>query len=286
MALHYDTVDTRARFLEGLVVEERRIDVNGIDTSMLESGQGPPLVLVHGAIQAGGVIWWRVIPRLAKTYRVIAPDLPGLGASAPANPLEAATVAGWLDRLIGMTCDQPPVVVAHSAPGALAARFAVERGERVRRLVLVDAAGLGPFRPSPRVVVALLRSSLRPSVPGFERFMRRVTADLDRIRKEDSRRWEALGGYVVSRAVIPEVKQAMRQLVKAGTRRIADADLRSITVPTVLVWGRQDPLIRLRIAEAASARLGWPLRVVEEAGHLPHVEQPDAFVDALHVAAT
>jgi pimeloyl-ACP methyl ester carboxylesterase len=51
-------------------------------------------------------------------------------------------------------------------------------------------------------------------------------------------------------------------------------------VPTTLIWGRQDRVMRLRIADKASARYGWPLEVIEHAGHLS-LEQPEAFRAAL-----
>lgn len=55
-----------------------------------------------------------------------------------------------------------------------------------------------------------------------------------------------------------------------------DAELRSVGVPVTLMWGRHDRMVPLHIAEEASARLGWPLRVVELAAHAPHIEQPRA----------
>ena len=48
-----------------------------------------------------------------------------------------------------------------------------------------------------------------------------------------------------------------------------------------LVWGRHDRFVPLGLAEAASARLGWPLHVIDDAGHVPHIEQPDAFLEVL-----
>jgi hypothetical protein len=56
------------------------------------------------------------------------------------------------------------------------------------------------------------------------------------------------------------------------------------TVPTTLIWGRHDLQVRLRVAEAASARYGWPLHVVEDAADDPAVGQPEAFLDALEAA--
>lgn len=275
----------RDRVLDGLGLEQRRLRVDGVGTSVLEGGQGPPLVLLHGAMQAGGLIWWRVVPRLAEHHRVIIPDVPGLGASEPANgPLEPATVVRWLSELVERTCDEEPDLVAHSAPAGLAARFAVVHGRRLRRLVLVDAAGLGPFRPPPGLLFALLGSTARPSARSFERLMRRVMHDFDRVRGEAGVQWEAVAGYAVARAAAPAAKQAMRQLPRSGTKRIPDAALRDLSVATNLVWGRNDPLVPVAIAEAVHARLGWPLHVVDGAGHLPHVERPLAFVDAVAAA--
>jgi pimeloyl-ACP methyl ester carboxylesterase len=73
----------------------------------------------------------------------------------------------------------------------------------------------------------------------------------------------------------------MREL---GVPAIPPTDLERIAVPTTLIWGRYDRVLRLRIAEAASARYGWPLRVVENAGNDPNLEQPEAFLQALRPA--
>ena len=285
MALEHSHETVRDRLLEGLPLKQRQQEIDGLTTSVLEGGDGPPLVLLHGGIQAGGVIWWRVLPRLATTYRVVVPDLPGLGESQPAAHLDARTVAAWLDRLIEMSCgEEQPILVAHSTPGALAARFAVEHGARLRRLVLVDAAGLAPFRPSPGLLLALLRSVLRPTIGSFEGLMGRVMHDLDRVRQQEDGRWQALARYAVSRAARPSAKRAMRQVARAGTRAIPHDQLRGIAVPTALLWGSHDRLLPLPIAQAASATLGWSLHVIDDAGHLPHVEQPDAFLAALAAA--
>lgn len=282
MAANDVNTTMRDRVLDGLGLEQRRLRLDGVVTSVLEGGQGPPLVLLHGAIQAGGLIWWRAVPRLAEHHRLIVPDVPGLGESEPAGgPLEPATVVRWLAHLVELTCDQEPVLVAHSAPGGLAARFAVEHGHRLRRLVLVDAAGLGPFRPPPGLLFALLGSTARPSARSFERLMGHVLHDLDAVRRGAGDRWEALAGYAVSRAAVPSVKRAMRQLPRSGTKRVPEAALHDLAVPTALIWGRHDRLVPVTVAEAAHARWGWPLRVIEGAGHLPHVEQPDRFVDAV-----
>ena len=134
------------RMLAGLPVTERRLDLAGTATAVVEAGDGPPLVLLHGGIECGGPIWAPVVARLAERHRVVVPDLPGLGESEPVDRLDPATFAAWFSALLRMTCDQPPVLVAHSLGGSLAARFATEHGELLERLVVYGAPGVGRYR--------------------------------------------------------------------------------------------------------------------------------------------
>src|SRR5918997_5792454 len=98
-----DTAPGRARMLPALPVRERRIEPAGVRTALLEAGDGPPLVLLHGAIECGGAVWAPVIARLAERHRVLVPDVPGLGESEPVARLDAAAFAGWFGELIRLT---------------------------------------------------------------------------------------------------------------------------------------------------------------------------------------
>ena len=65
---------------------------------------------------------------------------------------------------------------------------------------------------------------------------------------------------------------------------IPSQELARIAVPTTLIWGRHDVGVRLSVAEAASARYGWPLHVIDNARDDPAIEQPTAFLSALRTA--
>ena len=98
-------------------------------------------------------------------------------------------------------------------------------------------------------------------------------------------RWEAFEAYTLDRARAPSGKAAHRVLMRElAVPAIPPAELARIAVPTTLIWGRHDPVMRLRVAEAASARYGWPLHVIEHAGDDPRIEQPEAFLRALRAA--
>ena len=75
-------------------VTERRLLLAGISTAVLEGGDGPPVVLLHGPM-ANATHWMGIIPGLVATHRVIVPDLPGHGASEVTGEGRSIPVASW-----------------------------------------------------------------------------------------------------------------------------------------------------------------------------------------------
>jgi 2-hydroxymuconate-semialdehyde hydrolase len=276
--------ELRERILAGVPVSSRRLEVGGVSTRVLEAGDGPPMILLHGGIETGGVYWAPVINQLAKRYRVIVPDSPGLGASVRLARMDATAFSGWLAELIRQMCSEKPVLIAHSLNGSLAARFAASHGDLLQRLVLSGVPGIGRYRPPLGFVLTAIRFSIRPTEKNNDRFAEWAFLDTAQTRRLDPGWYDAFMAYGLSRGRVREVKRTMRQLVKAGTKRIPEAELRKIAIPAALVWGRHDRMVPLRFAEALNAKLGWPLHVIEEAGHVPHIEQRDAFLRSLRTA--
>jgi len=275
----------RARLLVGLPVTERRLELAGVSTAVLEGGDGPPLVLLHGPGEfAAG--WLPVLPQLVRTHRVIAPDLPGHGASALSNDaaLDADRVLGWLGELIEVTCPTPPVLVGRIVGGAIGARFAIDDSSRLSGLVLVDTLGLTPFDPAPRFGLAMHRFLAAPTASTYDRFMEFCSFDLDGLRDQLDDRWDPFAVYAVELAGNPAVQSAMGSLIGTFGSPIPPEELARIKIPTTLIWGRHDLATPLQVAESASARYGWPLHVIEHAGDDPSLEQPEAFLTALRVA--
>ena len=273
--------NTRQRVLAGAPLTERRLELAGVSTAVLEGGDGPPVVLLHGQGGWAGM-WLPVAADLMRRHRVVAPDLPGLGASTvPDGPPDAARVLAWLAALVERTCPAPPAMVGASLGASIAARFAIDHPDRLSRLVLVDAGSLARFRPAPGVVLALVRFLARPSERTQRGFLRQVAVDPARARALMGSDAQAYG---LELARTPSVRAANRRLLRElGTRPIPSGQLAAIAVPTALIWGRQDRVMRLRIAEEASARYGWPLHVIEDAGHFA-IERPEAFRSALAAA--
>lgn len=276
--------DLRSRLLEGIPVSERRIEAAGIPTALLEGGEGPPVLLLHGPGESA-VNWRWTLPELVRTHRVIAPDLPAHGSTAaPQDELDADRVLAWLGDLIERTCGSPPALVGHVLGGAIGARFAIARGEELGRLVLVDSLGLARFRPKAGFALGMVRFLARPNERSYARFMRQCAYDLDGLRERMDADWDAFATYNVELAKAPSAKVGGKLMRRVGVPRIPPEDLERITVPTSLIWGREDRALALGIAEAASERYGWPLQVIEESADDPPRDQPEAFLRALHVA--
>ncbi|TWF81453.1 pimeloyl-ACP methyl ester carboxylesterase [Pseudonocardia hierapolitana] len=285
-------MDTRQRMREtllaGFPVDERRRHLAGVSTAVLEGGDGaagPPVVLLHGPGEFAAT-WLPVLPRLARAHHVIVPDLPGHGDSLiDGVPLDAGRVLDWLGELVEETCAAPPVLVGKTIGGAVAARFAAGNRRRLAALVLVDSLGLTAFDPAPRFGLALHRFLGDPTPRSYERFMEFCAFDLDRVREHIGMRWDTYAAYAVELAADDRVQAALGGLIgQFAAAPIPPEQLAGIDVPTTLIWGRHDLATPLSVAEAASARYGWPLHVVEDAGDDPALDRPDAFIVALQAS--
>jgi pimeloyl-ACP methyl ester carboxylesterase len=283
----YETTQAQAareRLQAELPVSERRLELAGISTNVLEGDDGPPVVLLHGPF-ANASHWRRVIPGLAASHRVIAPDLPGHGASGVSDgALDAECAVAWLAELVEEMCPSPPAVVGHALGGALAARFAAEHPDRLAGLVLVDSLGLAPFAPAPEFGAALEEFVAQPSERTHDHLWRYCAFDVDRVRERMGPEWDAFRAYNVERAATASVQAAAGALMEhLAMSAIPPAELARITAPTTLIWGREDLAIPLAIPEEASDRFGWPLRVIEECADDPPVERPEELLSIFQV---
>lgn len=277
------TKSNRERLLADIPVTEYKLDCAGISTAILEGGAGPPIILLHGPGETA--IWWmRVIPKLVSNHHVIVPDLPGHGSSkVDRDKLDTDLVFNWFTELIKQTCPSPPIVAGNIIGGSIAARYAVNHGKQIDRLVLVNSLGLGKFRPAPGFAFRLFRFMIWPTEKNFNRFFPHCMYDVDDLQNGMGEKWEPFLEYNLECANDKERSDALQFLMKTlGIPKIPDKELEKIDVPTALIWGRHDRANKLHIAESASKRYGWPLHIIEEARDDPKLERPEAFVKVLN----
>lgn len=247
------------------------------------------MVLLHG-IAGTSATWDAVIPRLAEHYDVLAPDLLGHGESAkPRGDYSLGAYANALRDLLEALGKNRATLVGHSLGGGIAMQFAYQFLGRCERLVLVDSGGLG------REVHPLLRAAALPGaelvlpwlstttsrgvgalIRGMNRLGIRTGPDLD----ETWRSFVSLREPAARRAFIQTVRGVMDL---SGQRVIANERLYLAEgLPTLIVWGENDPLIPVRHARASHERIaGSRLEIFPEAGHFPHRDDPERFAKVL-----
>lgn len=274
--------EVRRRLLSRLPVTERRLHVIGISTPVLEAGEGPNLLLLHGP-GGSALHWMRIIPALAARYRLIIPDLPGQGASVVMQgQLDAERVIAWLCALIGETCTTRPTLVGYALGGAIAARFAARAPTQVNHLVLIDSLGLAPFEPLREFAAALNEFLATPNVETHESLWRQCAHDLDALRNAMGNTWSAFESYNLDRANDPRVMASLHALMEhVGLPPIDPSELERILAPTTLIWGRHDRATPVATAEEISGRYGWPLHVIEDAADDPSIEKPESLARVL-----
>lgn len=281
----HESQQVRERLIATAPLDERRETLAGVSTAILEGGDGPPMVLLHGQGEFWAV-WLPVLDDLVRTNRLIVADLPGHGASLEIEQkLDRDAVMQWVDELIDATCDVPPVLVGHLLGGAIAARYAVEHSHRLAHLVLVDSLGLNWFRPSPRFAIPMVRFMAKPTPESRDRLFDQCFVDFDAVGEQFGTHWDDLRDYALDRAQTSENQTALRSMMpRIGVPAISSSDRDRISAPTTLIHGRDDLQVPLSAAEKASERHGWPLYVIDGARDDPAAEQPEAFVGALRTA--
>ena len=264
--------------------EERELDWRGTRLRYAVDGDGPPLVLVHGL---GGTIenWRALAPPLAAHHRVIVPDLPGHGRSAPLP--KARHLDGLADAVLGIPDAEDArgaVWIGHSLGGVLALRAAVLRPEAVRGLVLAAAAGIGSASRGAQVTLAVLgvarpgrliapyRHSLARS-----RLGRRAVFGWWGVADPDALEPELAEAFLVGPAYHTNTRQAGRALLVSDTR----LELDRVTCPCLCLWGASDHWVRLEDGMEYARRLHAPLRSIAGCGHLLIGERPDACLAAI-----
>ena len=279
-----DRPETGARenLLELMPLTEQRLRLAGIPTAVLTGGLSKPLVLLHGPGEHT-TKWFRIDLELVKSRTVIAPDLPGHGASGAGDgELDAGKVLDWVDHLIGQTCREPPVHVGQINGGGIAARYAALHSDWISRLVLSEMLGLELFNPAPEFGRALQGFLGQPDTATRDGLWQYCAQNLARLRGELGEKWALLKAYDLDRAAAGELRQPQMALMQQfGFPAIEPEKLKRITMPTTLIWGRNDLASPLSFAADAAKRYGWALRVIDDCGDDPPIEQPEAFVPAL-----
>ncbi len=257
-----------------------------LSTRVLDTGGGgPPLILIHG-LAASIEIWDRIIPTLAKHFRVIAFDLMGYGqADRPDAAYDAPIFVEQLKGLMDALSFERAHLVGSSLGASLIVRFSEGNLHRIDRAVLAAPGGFGrgvhpilriptlpiigyqmgrPLKPTNIVAVKLAMAD-----------QRNATSDLISIADRYSK---MAGGH---RAFVRTLKAVIGPL-GVKDRDSFEAQAHRLNRPTLVVWGKQDRLFSCRQSDRAMEVLPNATRLMlDQCGHYPQWEKPDAFAAAV-----
>jgi pimeloyl-ACP methyl ester carboxylesterase len=281
--------ETKTKGRHPAAIEPKRVMLHGRSVTYAETGTGPVLLLIHG--MAGRYENWQaVMEPLARHHTVLAPDLPGHGASAPGSGDYSlgALAASQRDLLIALGHDRA-TLVGHSLGGGIAMQFAYQFPEITERLVLVSSGGLGPE------VSPVLRAA---ALPGADLFIAATAAPGRVVGSAVARGLATVG--LRPNTDVAEVARGYASLADPDRRAAFLATLRAVVstngqrvhagdrlylaqgIPVLIIWGERDPMIPVRHGEQAHQAIsGSRLEIFDGVGHLPQLEAPARFIAVL-----
>jgi 2-hydroxy-6-oxonona-2,4-dienedioate hydrolase len=270
---------TTAAFAQAAAPVSKQVEIYGQKIHYLEAGSsGPTVILLHG-LGADANNWAQTIPALASKYHVYAPDQVGFGQSdKPIVNYRVATLVEFLDQFYQKLGIEKATLVGNSFGGWAAAAFAIAHPQKVDKLVLVSAAGYSAKGYARGETLKKLYSVLNPS----------TTADMKRL-------FELIfydKAMSTDASVVPyftyKLKIGDGYTIKACIDSILrgedfiDDKVKTIKAPTLVIWGREDRLNPLAMGEAFAQDISGAQKVIiEQCGHVPHIEKAPAFNGAL-----
>ena len=258
----------------GVPVEQHEVSTKFGQTSYLASGDGTPVVLIHGA-GAGAVTWYPCIAELSGSYRVIAPDVVGYGESEkPDAQYDRPFFSAWLLDFFNALDIEKAHVAGLSQGGAIALQFALDNADLVDKLVLVDSGGLGA-KPSFGPMFSMILMNVLPSNLA-NRFNSRYLL-LDPKKRDPNH-----GFYSIEVLRKPGGKNAFTQGKGAAVSAMSKEDLARINNQTLIIWGENDRLFSIeQVADSSAAIPNATFHQISQAGHLPLMDQPEIFNEKL-----
>ena len=265
----------------------KTILVLGQKIAYIETGSGPDLVLLHGLGSSADGDWGRVIPELAKTHHVLAPDLLGFGDSA--KPMINYGIQTWVDT-VGEFLREKNVtsftLMGESLGGWIAANYTAEALQqnadvpagfalpKPSRLVLSDAAGRGVTMRALHESGALFPIA---SLASSAALQKQVFASPD---YQTVQGVKGAFGWSMGNGDAWTTSSITSNFAVPGQE--VDARLKFIVIPTLVVWGEHDQLLPRPDADFFTAGIaGARLVIVPGAGHAPMIETPSRFLDAV-----
>jgi len=240
-------------------------------------GTGPALLLLHSAWGDAAMSWSPVWNDLSRSFTIIAPDLPGFGASdTPDRHMLSATV-GVLKEVLSTLGAGNAVVVGNSFGAAVAIEFASTFPELTQHLILVN----GGYVP---VLPGLMKKLI--SIPFVEKRFRVIMRNIAYSDKALAKAFPDPSGLPAA------FFHRIQQNADKHSRIVFNTFMNQVkpqvppTVPSTIIWGTGDKLVTLKQAAMIRTWLGSAKLIpIDRAGHMPQVDRPKEFVEVMNAVA-
>lgn len=280
-----ETANVHERILSRSVAKNRFIKTPGGRVHVIESGDGPPVLLLNGS-GPSALHMLPMLERIEGTW-MIAVDRPGFGLSDPTDVPHSKfrqAAVEFVDGVMDALGLDDAVVGGNSMGGTIATWYTLARPERVRRLLLIGAAPLFPGTSVPgilRVVASpigtLLGRLMKPSPKLVVQNMKAFGEGETITRYPELIDAQVIAGRDKTYADTSTAE--LKTIISVrGFRReflLTDTDLAKVEVPTQIIWGTDDPLGGTDVARTVAAAISGSRLEILDAGHGPWFGHPD-----------
>jgi pimeloyl-ACP methyl ester carboxylesterase len=273
-----------------LTPRQEEVVLHGNRVTYRAAGKGDLIVLIHG-ITGNSEQWDQVMRLLAERYTLLAPDLLGHGQSAkPRGDYSLGAYAASIRDLLIALGHRRATVIGHSLGGGVAMQFAYEYPVFCERLALVSSGGLGPevhpllraaTLPGAELVLPLIAHSRLTAVGGgIGQALARLGLEAGSDLAEMARGYASLADGDARQAFL----HTLRAVIDPRGQRVSATDrlYLSALMPSLVIWGKDDPLIPVQHADIAHRAMpGSRLEVFDDAGHFPFLHDPIRFAQVV-----
>ena len=271
-----------------MTITESTLTIDGTRIHYFHGGEsGPVVLLLHGGgIDSARLSWELLMPELAQTHRVYAPDFPGYGESErPAHlPYTNEFMVDFAGKFLDALGIEKTSLVGISMGGSVSIGYTLENPQRVEKLVLVDSYGLQRAAPMQKLSYLFVNTpGIGPLTWWSMRSRPLLKASLGQLLRRPGALTEELVDMAYQEVLRPGTGRAFgawqrSEVTWTGTRTVYLDRLGEIDKPVLIVHGSKDSLVPQNDAREAHKRIrGSRLEWIEGAGHWPQRDDPETF---------
>ena len=252
-------------------MEEKKIIIKEVESNCKISGEGRPLLILHGW-GLGSSNSWRIIQKMlsSQEFKLIIPDFPGFGKSAkPPYPWSVSDYVDWLKELLNHLNIKNPCIIAHSFGGRVAIKLIAEDGVGVEKLILCAPAGV-----KPRETVDAKLTFWASRIGNIIFDAKHLNRFRDKVRK--------IFYLFLRNKDYVKAEGVMKDTIKKVLAEDLTPYLSEIKIKTLLVWGGKDKIVPLKYADIFKEEIkNSELKIIPKSAHSPHLDNPEKLLEAI-----